>query len=257
MITAPWCTPDDLGGACTDLELDADVVDQAIAIASDVLCLQTGQRWRGVRAETVRPMASRTCSCWNDHGDPVQRNLERQRARCPRVRQQELGGYPVVAVQQVKIDGEVVDPARYRVDDRRYLTAVRASASDERLWWPSCQRMDLPDTEARTWSVTYTWGTPPPPAGVAAAASLACQLAIALSPDDDEGPGCRLPASWTTITRAGVSVTKESTSTLATLGLTGLPEVDLWINAVVQGQSKRGAAIIDPSRSRRVRRTGS
>lgn len=255
-MTAAWCTVDDLGGPCTDVTLDPAVVTKAIALASDVLYWLSGARWPGATTETVRPMSSTSCSCWASH-DPVERNLARARRRCPHVRQQALGGYPVTAVGQVKVDGEVVDPSRYRVDDRRFLTAVRSDAAQEQLWWPSCQAMDLPDTEPGTWSVTYTWGATPPVAGQAAAAALACEMALAMAPDDEDGPGCRLPAAWTSITRAGVTVTRAAVESLAQQGLTGLPEVDLWLIALREAPKRQGAAVVVPGRPRRVRRPGS
>lgn len=256
MTIQPWCGPDDLGGACTDVDLEAGIVTKAIALASEILFYLSGSRWPGVKTETVRPMASEPCTCgWGTSADPARRNAWRGGARCSPLRQQELGGFPIVDVQEVKVDGDVVPSDRYRVDDRRYLTAVRSSAEQDRLWWPSCQRLDLPDTEEGTWSVRYRWGAGPPPAGAAAAAALACELGLMLAPEDEDGPGCRLPAAWTSITRAGVTVTRAGVDALAQSGLTGLPEVDLWLTALRKAPSLRGAAIIDPAKSRNVRRT--
>lgn len=257
MTIQPWCGPDDLGGPCTDVELDAGIVTKAIALSSEILYYLSGSRWAGVKTETVRPMSSEPCGCGWASTDPARRNAWRGGARCAPVRQQELGGFPVVSIEQVKVYGDVIDPARYRVDDRRYLTAVRSSADQDRLWWPSCQRLDLPDTEEGTWSVRYRWGAAPPAAGAAASAALACELALMLAGDDEDGPGCRLPAAWTSITRAGVTVTRAGVDALAQSGLTGLPEVDLWLVALRKAPSLQGAAIIDPAKSRSVRRTGS
>lgn len=260
METTAWCGPDDLSGACQDEELAPDVVTTAIDLSSTILFWLTGSKWPGTRTDTVRPLTSHGCGCWAwlNHSDPSQRNRDRQRARnCHDVRQLELGGYPVTAITTVKIDGEVVPADRYRIDDRRYLTAVRATADQDRLWWPACQALDLPDTEPGTMSVVYEWGAVRPESGRPVAGALACELALALSPDTEDSPGCRLPKAWTSLTRAGITITRSAVDQLAESGLTGLPEVDLWLTAQGLASRRQGAAIIDPAKFRRVRRTGS
>src|SRR5581483_12410773 len=97
-------------------------------------------------------------------------------------------------IVQVKIDGVVVDPSTYAVSNNR--TLIRTTSTDGSLTnqgWPCCQDQTLPDTEVNTWSVTYTYGMPPPQLGVMAVAELACQFMMVLSPSINSA-GCQLPA---------------------------------------------------------------
>ena len=103
-------------------------------------------------------------------------------------------------VSEVKIDGVVIDPSEYRVDKEKYLVRL-ADADGNHQAWPGCQRLDLADTEADTFSVTYTYGQEPPLLGLEAAAELACQLAAAIG-----GGECLLPAGVTKVTRQGITI---------------------------------------------------
>lgn len=93
----------------------------------------------------------------------------------------------------------------------------------------NCQRLDLPDTEPGTFSVRFAFGTPPPPSGVQAAASLAAELALAW---DNADSSTRLPARVQTIVRQGESVTLIDPQDVLDKGRTGIPEVDLFLKAV-------------------------
>lgn len=85
--------------------------------------------------------------------------------------------YPVNAIEQVLIDGVIIpgpyDPAanptgEWELRDHKDLVRIRPTASfapTERWGWPTSQVMDLPDSQEGTFSVTFTFGTPPPASG--------------------------------------------------------------------------------------------
>lgn len=243
MAIGAWCEEGDLRGGCTTLDpapSDEDVA-AAIAWASEYLYEVTGRRWPGVQRLKVRPMTPVSSGC----------SSSRRHLSCPGVVAQELAGTPLVSIVEVKIDGQVIDPDRYRIDDARYLVATRGP-DGVRLRWPACQVMDLPDTEMGTWSVDHEFGAGPPAAGVAMAGRLACELLVSWSGGDED---CQLEAGWTSITRAGVTRSQPSVAELVAAGATGVREVDLWVAGLREGQARRGAAVIVPGRVPTTRRT--
>lgn len=124
---------------------------------------------------------------------------------------------PVGRVVEVKIDGAVVPPTAYRVDDGFRL--VRTDGEQ----WPTTQDVVLPDTEVGTFSVTYVNGYPPDSMAAYAAGVLAYEFARACT-----GSGkCRLPAGVTSIVRQGVSLQVVTGSFPD--GNTGLREVDAFV----------------------------
>lgn len=245
---SPWAELGDVCSPCNTYEFDTTVLEQAMQAASDVLYNLTGRRWPGECQETLRPCGygtsrSHWCGC-NDS----------RSCGCARLSQIKLPGYPVTSVQLVKIDGTPVNSARYRLDDHRMLTYLSESDSAERRGWPCCQRLDRADSEDDTWSVTYTFGSAPPVGGVQAAATLACQLALACDPSTVND--CRLPKRVTSITRQGVTLAVLDPLTLFRDGLTGLADVDLWVQSVLRGDKTRRATVHVPGRGQTHRRVG-
>lgn len=85
-----------------------------------------------------------------------------------------LGRIPVVAVSEVKLDGEVlVEGTDYELVDNLLARLIDGESGGR---WPTCQNIALPDTEVGTFSVTFTWGAAVPELGAIAARDLACQL---------------------------------------------------------------------------------
>jgi len=235
----PWATMADVCSPCDDYEFDTVVLEDALQVASDVLFNLTGRQWPGECTTEVRPCGYRrpdSCGC-----------LSSTTCGCRRLSELALPG-PVVSVEEVKIDGAVVPTARYRVDDHRWLVYLPESDSAERQGWPCCQRLDLADTEDDTWVVAYTYGMAPPPGGVRAAAALGCQLALACSPETVNQ--CRLPKRVTSITRQGVTLAMIDPLTLFADGLTGLAEVDLWVQSILLGAKRRRASVWVPGQAR-------
>lgn len=258
-ICAPWADAADACSPCDLYEFDPALLVDGIEVASGVLYNLTGRRWPGVCTQTIRPVSACGCqaypgSWWLPSGAP--RPVALCGCGCGGVSEIVLPGYPVITVDEVVIDGIVVDAARYRLDDRQTLVYQPAlDGTEDRGQWPCCQRLSRPDGEEGTWSVTYTFGQDPPLGGIKAAASLGCQLALACLPADAEGAKCRLPKRVTSITRQGVTLAIIDPLTLFQDGLTGLPEVDLWVSSVMVGDKRRRGRVSVPGRSRHRRTT--
>jgi hypothetical protein len=158
--------------------------------------------------------------------------------------------YPARAIIQVKIDGvPVLEANNWRLDRHRFLTRI-ADANGDPQFWPSCQRMDLADSEVGTFSVRYSFGQDPPWDGQAAAAQLACEIFKGCT-----GSECALPSGVVRITRQGVTIDK-----MATLGWvrgkfagtegyrTGLSMVDAFLNSVNKEGLSRRPVIVTPGK---------
>lgn len=256
----PWAAPDDVPAGNEDVPDELLLI--GLQVSSDVLYQLTGRRWAGVCTDLVRPTA---CGCvsragwWlppGVHAPSVPMGgVDRLGALCgcgcSGVSEVKLPGYPVRTITEVVIDGQVVAPDQYRVDQRRKLVC---QATTGRSAWPCCQRLDLPAGEPGTWSVEYEFGQAPPIGGVTSAASLGLQLALAIAPPAFAGR-CRLPKRVTSITRQGVTVAILDPLSLFKDGLTGLPEVDLWVASVLAGDGRRRATAWVPGRHQASRRT--
>lgn len=128
---------------------------------------------------------------------------------------------PAAAVTQVMVDGVILDPSAYRLDGRML---VRTDGEP----WPACQDMELANDAVGAFAVTYSPGEPLPAAGSIAAGRFACEFAKLCAGVGD----CQLPGQLATLTRLGVSVENVDPVTFLEDGLTGVPEVDLWIRSV-------------------------
>jgi hypothetical protein len=140
---------------------------------------------------------------------------------------------PVGEVTEVLVDGVVVDPSLYRVDNGSQLIRLDGNP------WPTTQDMLLAPTEAGTFAVTYLRGVPVDGMGARAAGVLACEFGRALS-----GLNCALPTSVTSITRQGVSMTLEVGAFPG--GVTGIREVDIYIERWNPGHLRAATKIWSP-----------
>jgi hypothetical protein len=247
-VCSPWATLADVCAPCNDYDFDPAALELGFELASEVLYNLTGRIYPGECEDTVRPCANGVwCGCG---GLPA---VGRQAVRhyfpgagcgCDDVDAVVLPGYPVVAIVEVLVDGQVVDADTYRVDNRRELVRIGSET------WPINQNLSLPSTEPGTFEVTYLYGDGPPPGGVRAAA-------VACSPDKEQRARCRLPARVTSVTRQGLTAAVIDPLTLFQDGLTGVAEVDLWVASEMLGRKRRRGRVIRPDRRRgRYRRTG-
>lgn len=207
------------------------ITGNAIAAATEVLWQKTAQRY-GVCEMTIRP-CKETCgdswpffdSWWRWDGGLWPRPLLYNglwfniacggcpgSCSCTVLEQVRLPG-PVNTVTQVKINGVVLNPAAYRLDDNQYL--VRRDGGR----WPPCQNMSLDDTEEDTWSITFTWGEEIPIIGQQALGQLANVLVRECMGED-----CKLPRNIQSLVRQGVTIQ------LPEDWLRGLTFVDLFLN---------------------------
>lgn len=235
LTCAPWATSGDVCAPCIDNADVDDIIENQLQVASDILFLLSGRRWPGVCSDTVRPCArpmcggSLSCACGGLSVVKLGPNLQ--------------------AVSQVKLDGDVLLAGTdYRVDtEHDELVKLRSTRNS----WPCCQRLDLADTEDDTFSVTYTFGSAPPSGGVAAAAELACELALSCT-----GGNCRLPKRVQSITRQGVTIALLDSFDVFERGMTGLPAVDLWLKSVNPHGISRRAKVVSPDTMQPTRRIG-
>lgn len=128
---------------------------------------------------------------------------------------------PVIDITSVKIDGVVQPPSTYQVIDGNLL--VRSPAAG---CWPTCNDLSAPDTAPGTWSATYQYGHPPTKTAMEMASIYACEIAKYCV-----NRRCRLTGKITSLTRDGVSIDLDPMAFIDN-GLTGLPEIDLWLRMV-------------------------
>jgi hypothetical protein len=246
-----------------DIPMDPAVAAMAAGWASEILYNLSGQQFTGACGPvTVRPVSRPvdqdtrgisglgfsgsggylaswgSCTAFGSTSGAV------SHYGCSRPPDIELGAYPVTQILLVKIDGVVIPPNEYYLQDYRKLIRSRVSASatpTERWGWPVCQLLDLPDTEVGTFSVEYMYGVPPPTSGVMAATVLGAQLALNASSAPNS-----LPTRITSISRQGVSMMVVDVMDFLKDGLTGLYEVDLFLRTVNPSGMKRKAIVFSP-----------
>lgn len=141
---------------------------------------------------------------------------------------------PVDSVVEVVIDGAVLDPSAYRVDDRRLL--VRQDGGR----WPTCNALSEPVTEEGTWQVTYLRGSAVPRGGQLSAGLLACEMAKAVCGDSS----CKLPQRVQSITREGVTTVLLDGFEGLDRGQTGIWFVDSWVTSITR--TPRRAKVYSP-----------
>jgi hypothetical protein len=146
---------------------------------------------------------------------------------------------PVGAIVEVLIDGVLVDPTTYRVDNHRYLVRTDGGI------WPSCQDVAAPSSAEGTWQVTYLHGLSVPLGGQVAAARLACELWKAACGD----ASCQLPRRVQSITRQGVTIGLLDSFDDIDKGRTGIWTVDSWVASVTR-VVPRGGQVFSVDRPR-------
>lgn len=239
--TAPcdWPLVDELACSALD-ELDYGLRDAIVETASSLLWNWTGRVF-GLCEVEVRPcrpdcasttylgLAGIPSNLWRGMPFlPVLINGEFYNLRCGRgcdelaAQAREIGlPGPIDSIVSVTVDGEILDPSAYRIDNRAWL--VRTDGGT----WPTCQNLDAPAGDPDTFTVVYRWGTPVPKGGQVAASILACEMAKAAT-----GRDCELPQRVQSVTREGVSVAILDSFEGLEAGRTGIWLVDSWVTSV-------------------------
>jgi hypothetical protein len=274
----PWADSQDVWNCCgqptttigegTDAEECPVDMTQFAVEASQVLYELSARQFAGVCEKTVRPCVNRWCGFQVlSRGHVVDYGWEMgwsgrgwwgwdgwsQGCGCTPLSRVLLSGYPVREVTEVKIDGAVVAPDEYRLDERRWLTRMADVDGNVQLW-PSCQRWDKADSESGTFAVTYRYGQDPPVTGIHAAAQLGCELYRACT-----GGDCLLPSGATRITRQGVTVERAGFAQWGYKGntwQTGLNLVDTFLNSYNRAGIPRRPTIWSPSGPKFARSVG-
>lgn len=216
---------------CADLDLSAvadALVDLAKTWVAEVLWSATGRRF-GLCSKLLRP-CNRGCVTGTWPRPNLQAGEWFNTCGCDSPSNCSCGPLceiclpgPVHDICEVLIDGEVMDPATYRVDNHRYLVRVGGAEC-----WPRCQHMDADITEPGSFAIRYVRGTPVPEGGAYAAGQYLCEVLKQCLNDKS----CRLPRNVTQINRAGVQANFAGAGGGKYGAVTGIPEVDLWISLV-------------------------
>jgi hypothetical protein len=244
-----WTTVEDLGSYA-----DSDYAYDACKTASYILWSLSGRKFSGITTVTERYVSQfdpyfRTAGSGykylptliegNVQNLPVGRDLRvygndylgdgtssRSRIR--------LRGRKVIKIHTVRdSSGNVVDPSKYYLADH---STLYASASTS--WNPF------------NIEITYTYGTPPPSAGRAAAKLLATELVKMYEGDDT----CALPQRVTSVSRQGVSYTILDSQDFLENQRTGIYAVDLFLKSANPSKAVARARVFTPdgNRARRI-----
>ena len=150
---------------------------------------------------------------------------------------------PVQEIVQVWVDGDVLSPDNYTLYDGRRLVRNVDTTGQTTGAWPWNQQLQLPLTEPGTWAIDYKWGKPPPASGKAACIELAIEVARSLSGDDTT----RLPARVLSVSTQGVATAVGDALTYIRESLTGIPIVDLFLQAHNKAGLRRRTIMIGPN----------
>jgi len=145
-----------------------------------------------------------------------------------------LRGRKVVRVHSLRdMNGNIIDPSTY------YLVDHSTIYGSPNATWSSANV-----------EVTYTYGTPPPMAGKAAARMLAIELVKLYEGDDT----CALPQRVTSISRQGVNYTVLDNQSFIDELKTGVYAVDLFLKTANPDKARARSRVFSPDqpRARRI-----
>jgi len=150
---------------------------------------------------------------------------------------------PVGDILEVWLNGALLDPTAYRVDNGTRLVRTDGEC------WPTCQDMAQDAHGVDAFSVTYYRGAAPDVVLLWIAGLLAVEWFKACTSDKT----CRLPRGVRNVSRQGVSYQIEQN--LFSEGTTGIPEVDALIARYNPYGLKMAPTISSPQTIRRPRQT--
>jgi len=141
-----------------------------------------------------------------------------------------LRGRRVIKVHTLRTqNGTVVPPTQYYLVDHSSIQTTTTAT------WSTCNV-----------EVTYTYGTPVPYAGKAAARLLAIELVKMYEGD----PECALPQRVTSVNRQGVSYTILDSQDFIEEGRTGIYAIDLFLKSANPDRAKARAKVFSPDMAR-------
>jgi hypothetical protein len=148
------------------------------------------------------------------------------------------GPTTTAGILQVTVNGEVISPAAYQVQDNHLLVRIDGQC------WPTC--VDYSEQNPPAFTVTYLRGNEEPSALQIASGILACEFAKACAGDES----CRLPSRLQALSQQGVSVTVSPFNEYLDLGMTDIPEVDRVIVALNPYRQQERSRVYSPDRPR-------
>lgn len=275
--------------ACHEVGSDTAVLDASAIEASQLLFEYSARQYANGCVQTVRP-CSNACGCWGALAAagvnpmwwwgpypaggnvwgwfPGAGSSEGVRpCGCGFLSRAKLSGYPVTAITEVKVGGDVIDEfdgdgnRNWRLDGWRWLTRMadpniaNPDAGPIARFWPACQNLALDDDQPGTWSITYEYGAAPPLPGINAAIQLAWELYQSCN-----GAACQLPTGVTKLIRQGVTIDRalflswgrSKTGAWAT----GLTQVDAFLNAYNPAGLRRRPAVWGPDTQKFAKKLG-
>lgn len=252
VLCSPWATVNDLtNDKVTELNAlgftDTEIND-AFMRASELLWAFSGRQWLGGGCEedavllSFQPVPGTgtwpyssswgRCACWA--GATV------------------LDGRPYPAPYQGQHIGR---PISLQLP-RKAITSIESVTVDGAVFtdWVMSPNGWLQRTDGQGWSVcdgdtevTYQFGDPPPAGGRDAAIELGTEMLL----DKVNSDQCRLPPNTVSVTRQGL--TMELMSTDRPEFRTGLPMVDMWLEAVNPYRRPQAATVWSPDVPRLMR----
>ncbi|MEU2264924.1 hypothetical protein ABZ568_00420 [Streptomyces olindensis] len=237
------CEPWPFEPECCSLPdgVEEATIDRWRSVATFILWALSGRRWGPSCPYTVRPCRK---SCldsggltvrWQTAGpwvpylgrDGAWRNASvcgcESDCSCGELCEVRLEG-PVHDILAVEVDGQTLPENAYRVDASGLLVRTDGGC------WPDCQDMAAPCGDPGTFCVTYRIGLPLDDAAVAAHSALVCHLVK----DCGGGCGCKVSTNrnLSRLSRQGVDLEFADPTLIYSEMRTGLPAVDMWLNAV-------------------------
>jgi hypothetical protein len=252
------CHPDTIDWGCALTQQEIDSMDPDVKARSEALAWSTLVRLTGYRLAlcpvTIRPCAARCLpGIWMDASVAGQYSpyvhqgnwynacgcSHSAACSCTVVNEVVLRGEvsgPIV----VTIDGVVLDPSAYRLDNGNRL--VRQDGES----WPLCQDMNLPAGDPGTFTVSYYPGVGPDDNLSYAAGILAVEWYKACT-----GQHCRLPEGTTNVARLGITMTIPTGAFEG--GMSGIREVDAITGIYNPHRLITPSVILSPNRRPRQR----
>lgn len=254
VLCSPWATSADLSAAqlakLTEQGFSTDEIDAAFLRASELLWAFSGRQWLGGGCEedavlrSFPPMPGTgswpysstwgRCGCWS-YGVWLDNRLypgpgwSRPHVTIPTsVR---LPRDNVTSVVEVTVGGDVF--VAWELTTNGWLTRTDGQG------WNVCGG----DTE-----VTYRFGDPPPAGGRDAAIEFGTEILLDRSGSEE----CRLPPNTVSVTRQGLTMELQTTDRPDFR--TGLPLVDMWLEAVNPYRRPQSAQVWSPDVPRLMKR---